>query len=160
MKMLKHMRSDLITREILSCVYRHALEEYPLECCGMILASGAVRVCRNAQDDLHACDPESFPRTARDGYTFSIDDQLFLAESMAGPDPVRVVYHSHPDGDARLSRTDHDLAMPDHQPLYPYLKYLVIACRSEHVESSVLFGCEGKSYCEQARFSGMHRREL
>jgi len=110
-------------------IYRCAVEAYPRECCGMVMSSGAVRPCDNAQDALHAADPEGFQRTSLCGYTFAMDDQLFLARSFEGEDAVRVVYHSHPDGSVGFSAADRSGALAEGCPLYPELAYLVVGCR-------------------------------
>jgi [CysO sulfur-carrier protein]-S-L-cysteine hydrolase len=143
---------DLITREALRRVYQHAGEEYSSECCGMILASGAVRTCQNAQDEFHAADPDGFPRTSEDGYCFSIPDQLFLADSLHGRDPVRIVYHSHPDVGAYFSRADHVAAVCGEMAVYPELLHLVIDVQRDGVHGARCFAFRNGSFREIARW--------
>ena len=48
-------------------IAQHAQETFPEECCGVILTDGTVdRVHRlkNIQNQLHALDPQTYPRTA------------------------------------------------------------------------------------------------
>lgn len=104
-------------------VFGHAVEAYPRECCGMIMDSGRVRRCANAIDRLHASDPESFPRSSANGYAFDFDDLRFLVESLVSADPVRIIYHSHPNHDAAFSAADREAAMPDGIAIYPDLAH-------------------------------------
>ena len=58
----------LITPTEAAAIKQQASAEYPNECCGVILTRGAERrivACRNVQDQMHARDPITFPRTAR-----------------------------------------------------------------------------------------------
>lgn len=142
---------ELIMPDALRRVYRHTRKEYPFECCGMILASGAVLPCRNAQDEFHAADPDGFPRTSRNGYCFSIPDQLFLAESLHGCDPVRIVYHSHPDVGAYFSRADHAAAVCGESAAYPELLYLVIDVQRDGVHGARCFAFHNGAFRERAR---------
>ncbi len=112
---------------LLPRIFAHAERAYPRECCGMIHRSGILRICDNAIDRLHAADPESFPRSSRDGYAFDVDDLRFLAESLDTSDPVRVVYHAHPDSGSALSQADIAAALIDGLHVYPTLMHLVIA---------------------------------
>ncbi|MGH7900069.1 MAG: Mov34/MPN/PAD-1 family protein, partial [Candidatus Binatia bacterium] len=60
-----------LQRETLDAIDRHAIESYPLECCGAILAVGGreqVRRITNIQDRLHREDPAAHPRDARTAY--------------------------------------------------------------------------------------------
>ena len=52
-------------------IAQHAQETFPEECCGVVLTDGAVdRVHRlkNIQNQLHALDPQTYPRTAAIAY--------------------------------------------------------------------------------------------
>ena len=129
----------LITPDRLEEIYRHSLAAYPRECCGMILASGTVRRCENAQDKLHQLDPNEFPRTSLNAYCFDVEDQLFLCRSIESDDPVRIVYHSHPDGPPEFSETDRICATMDGAALYPGLGFLVVQCSKTQAGPARLF---------------------
>lgn len=135
-----------LTPAILEQVFRHALAEFPGECCGMIFRSGRVLACRNAQDDYHAEDPDAFPRTSADGWCFAPEDQFRLARSFDSDDPVTVVYHSHPNGDARFSAADRRGAAVDSGPIYPDLAYLVVACTPDGVTAARLYAFRSGDY--------------
>jgi [CysO sulfur-carrier protein]-S-L-cysteine hydrolase len=129
----------LITPERLKSIREHAMSEYPAECCGMIQASGRVRRCKNAQDQLHQLDPIGFPRTSQTAYCFDAEDQLFLARSHETNDPVRILYHSHPDAPPEFSEADRRGATVNRSPLYPGLGYLVVECRRNIAGSARLY---------------------
>lgn len=114
-----------VSRHALEEIYAHALECYPLECCGFVHAAGDVHRARNAQDELHAADPERYDRTADVGFTFAPADALALARSFRSDDPAVVIYHSHPDVGAYLSTKDEDAALFEGRPIYE-VRHLVI----------------------------------
>ncbi len=143
----------LFEESVLLRAFGHARLTYPEECCGMILASG-VRPCRNAQNDLHGSDPAAFPRTATDAFCFDVPDQIFLAESMESPDPVRAIYHSHPDGGISFSKLDRSSLLLDGQPAYPELLYLIIDCRSDYIRGAGLYSFVRGDFLQIARLSG------
>ena len=151
------MAQDLVKlfecKSVLKQVFAHAIETHPRECCGMIPASGKVRRCENAIDRYHEIDPVSFPRTSADGYSFSIDDLRFLTDSLASADPVRIVYHSHPTGDARFSKADHEAAMPDGIPPYPQLAHLIIGVESDRIGEARLYAFIDGDYREVSRLN-------
>lgn len=133
----RRARAVLTTDRLLE-LYRHARRTYPEECCGMVLESGP-RPCRNAQDDLHRLAPNAFPQTAGQAFCFDAADQVFLAECMGTPDPVLVVYHSHPDAGDSLSSRDMTSACRGGAPMYPRLSHLVIDCRSDRIAGASLY---------------------
>ena len=126
------------TDEVAAHVRAHAEEAYPAECCGLVFDSG-VRRCRNVQDELHASDPVAFPRTAREAFRLSDEDQLLLARSFDGRDPARVLYHSHVDTGAYMSEADVEGATVDGLPLYPELLHLVVSVREGVAGEMALF---------------------
>lgn len=117
-----------ITQRTVDALNRHAVAEYPEECCGYILGledpeSWRVNRCRNIQNSLHATDPERYPRDARTAYTFSEDDMAVLFHGSPESTAHRVIafYHSHPDHAAYFSEKDKDEALVgwlEPEPLY------------------------------------------
>lgn len=138
-----------------NAVAEYAADEYPNECCGMILKSknekGAIRIrpCVNAQDKYHRLDPENFPRSARNAY-FIEPSELFEIdrELRQRGERIAIIYHSHPDADAYFSEEDIRQAAPEGIPLYPDVGYLVISVMGGKV-------VKGKIFCwdsEQSTF--------
>jgi adenylyltransferase/sulfurtransferase len=128
--------SALLTPGELAAIHAQAGREYPAECCGVLLVrSGPPEVrrlmpCRNAQDELHARDPERFPRTSRTAYYIAHEDLLEIGRRERDGYDVRVIYHSHVDADAYFSETDRRNAMVDGSPAYPGATYVVVSVRA------------------------------
>jgi proteasome lid subunit RPN8/RPN11 len=125
--------SVLLTSAELEAIERHARADYPAECCGVLLVrpDGAEErrlvACRNLQDELHARDPDRFPRTARTAYYIAHEDLLEIGRREAEGFEVRVIYHSHVDAGAYFSETDRHNAMVDGVPAYPTATYVVVS---------------------------------
>jgi [CysO sulfur-carrier protein]-S-L-cysteine hydrolase len=137
--MLKIKRTDL------EKIHRQATDEYPDECCGILtLAAEAsiveVHPCRNIQEQLHAEDPQRFPRPARTAYY--IDPQeLFQIVSGAEKAGGRIAafYHSHIDCDAYFSDEDKERAMIWGEPAYPEASYPVFSVYDGQVKGFKCF---------------------
>jgi [CysO sulfur-carrier protein]-S-L-cysteine hydrolase len=105
-----------------------AVEEYPFESCGVILArEGERRLlrCRNAQNELHARDPVRYPRDARTAYYIDPKDLLRIGALERQGFGVAVIYHSHVDAGAYFSETDRRQAVVGGEPAYPGAVYVV-----------------------------------
>jgi len=96
----------------LAAMHAHAREAYPDECCGMIIERDhRVEIVRvsNVQNDLHAQDPDQFPRTAATGYTMGPEAAPILIRSERGelrrpPGPHGPRVPVDPPGDREGSR--------------------------------------------------------
>lgn len=123
----------LLTVAELESIQRHAEADYPAECCGVLLVRPGpteerrLLACRNIQDELHAREPERFPRTARTAYYIAHADLLEIGRREGDGFEVRVIYHSHVDAGAYFSETDRRNAMVDGVPAYPQATYVVVA---------------------------------
>src|SRR6266403_1783080 len=120
----------LITREELAAIKQQAVAEYPNECCGVILVRGAERrhmPCRNVQDQMHARDPITFSRTARNAYYMDPIDALKLNRLADEGFAFAVIYHSHPNAGAYFSETDRGQALIRGEPAYPGAVYVVVS---------------------------------
>lgn len=132
------MNTNVLTEHALSVIYRHACRTYPRECCGFVLADAKVKEGTNIQDELHMADPRRYPRTAANGYTFSVTDTVFLNSSFKTCSPVSVIYHSHPDVSAYFSREDIDKALYAGEAMLP-VDYLVVDVAAGNVRGAKLF---------------------
>src|SRR5439155_726841 len=131
-------RRMLITREELAAIKEQAAAEYPNECCGVILARGAERrhvPCRNVQDQMHARDPITFPRTARNAYYMDPIDALRLNRLADEGFAFAVIYHSHPNAGAYFSETDRGQALIKGEPAYPGAVYVVVSVVGREVKA-------------------------
>ena len=118
----------IVTAEELEAIRRQAIEEYPRESCGVILEQGELRRivrCRNIQDELHAKDPEKYPRDARHAYYIDQQDLLRIMHLEREGFAIAVIYHSHVDVDAYFSGTDRERALMGDEPTHPRATYLV-----------------------------------
>jgi len=132
-------------------IYAQAHAEFPKECCGYVHGRGAsarVVQCKNRQDQLHAFDPESNPRTAENGYNIGGRELLDLTRSFESDDPATIIYHSHPRVGAYFSEEDTAAALAAGLPV----DYLVVDAREDGVPGAILFRREGESYVEIERF--------
>ncbi len=137
-----------LEKEQLDEIHRHAVEEYPNECCGIVVGhpdhnnDNVVHRCENIQNKLHEKDPENFTRDARTAYNISaLELQKLLSEASSKGRIFKVLYHSHPEHDAYFSEEDTRMALFDGEsPIYPGTQYLVVSVYSEKVRDQALFG--------------------
>lgn len=135
-----------LTQADLDAIFQQALQEYPGECCGILTAGSdggqsTVHRCKNIQDELHAKDPEQYPRDSRIAY-FIDPKELFRivtgAEKSGGS--VSGFYHSHVDCDAYFSDEDKERAMAWDEPAYPDAVYLVVSVYGDEPRGYKAFG--------------------
>jgi len=132
----------ILTATELDAVQRHAVEDYPRESCGVIVTRGAERRlvrCRNVQDDLHARDPERYPRDARTAYYIDPQDLLRIGRLEGEGYAVAVIYHSHVDAGAYFSETDRRQALVGDEPAYPGATYVVTSAVQGRVAAMAAF---------------------
>ncbi len=122
----------------------HAVESYPDECCGVIVASGdgsrTVMRIRNIQDEMHARDPERYPRSARIAYAGHPEDLKKALD--AGDRPgcaLAAFYHSHPDHAAYFSEEDIRQATPFGEPSYPDALQIVLSVYDRELRDAKAF---------------------
>jgi proteasome lid subunit RPN8/RPN11 len=144
-----------LSAAMLEAIYRQARAEFPNECCGFVIGSGEgaqLIQCVNYQDRYHLVDPEAYPRTAANAYTFGGKDLRRLADSLDSDAPATIVYHSHPRVGAYFSEEDSRAALSAGWPV----DYLVIDCQDDEIREALLFRKhpERDAYVEVARYEG------
>ena len=150
-----------IPNPVLEEVYREARKAFPVECCGWLVgvkdgsSVSVVRKCINAQDaGTHPMTPD---RGAETAYVFSSADLLDLNRSLDTEEPARIIYHSHPNGQAYLSETDRGVATSPwgDGPAYP-VQQLVVGIDAQRVVEAALFDWsdEENGFVEIARYAG------
>jgi proteasome lid subunit RPN8/RPN11 len=152
----------LLAPEALAAIYEHARRDYPNECCGIVFgardgaAASRVRPCANMQDQLHAADPAANPRTARTAYSLGAADLLALGKSLRGPEPAKIIYHSHVDVGAYFSDTDQAVAQMDGEPTFGGVEYVVVDVRADGAREAAQFAWDpaSKRYVEVGRYPG------
>jgi adenylyltransferase/sulfurtransferase len=119
----------------MDAITAQAEREFPNECCGFVIGSGAdeeVRPITNIQNRKHAENPAAYPRDARTAYLMEPKEHLAVLEEVDRRKlPLRFVYHSHPDHDAYFSPTDRAQAcsFDPTEPDYPGTAYIVVSVR-------------------------------
>jgi glutamate-1-semialdehyde 2,1-aminomutase len=138
----------LMTPSEVAAIKQQAIAEYPNECCGVILTRGAERrivACRNVQDQMHARDPITFPRTARNAYYMDPLDALKLNRLVDEGFEFSVIYHSHPNAGAYFSETDRAQALIRGEPAYPGTVYVVVSVLGREVKSLAAYGFSART---------------
>lgn len=128
---------DIEDAGLMPAIFRQSENEYPSECCGLILRNdqGGLTLlpCVNLQDDMHSQDPVSFPRTSATAY--SIDPRIIMDN-----EPRMVcIYHSHPDHGAYFSEEDQLIAAPFGEPNFPNVSYLVVSVMQKKVAARKMY---------------------
>lgn len=99
-----------LTTAVRDDLMKHAREEAPRECCGILLAESdrpdlVTRVMRSANIE---------PDRPEHGYLLDHTAHLEAVElEIAGEATIAAYYHSHPAGRARPSRSDREQALED-----------------------------------------------
>lgn len=130
----------------LESIRAQAAEEYPFESCGVVLSRGGERRllrCRNAQNELHARDPQRHPRDARTAYYIDPKDLLRIGDLERQGFAVAVIYHSHVDTGAYFSETDRRQALVGGEPAYPSAVYVVTSVIGGAVDAVAAFRWDG-----------------
>ena len=133
----------LISETAWNEISRHAEEEFPEECCGVVLSNGATdraQRLRNIQNELHALDPKTHPRTAAIAYNMDVRvlESLLLEAGKLGY-TLKAFYHSHPNHDAYFSPEDRDAATPLGEPTYPEAIQIVVSVYERVVRKILAF---------------------
>jgi adenylyltransferase/sulfurtransferase len=135
---------DALLREIA----HHARTTFPFECCGYLTGPrGEDRVdaivrCTNAQADVL---PE---RGAESSFAIDGAELFAFARSLDGPQPARVVYHSHPNGGAYFSALDRDVARRGGYPV----QHLVVGLTAGGTTEAALFAELDGDFVDIARW--------
>jgi proteasome lid subunit RPN8/RPN11 len=150
-----------LSRDLLERVFREARKSYPAECCGWIAgpkgqhSATRLRTCSNAQDE--GDHPTQSGRGTDTAYVIGGADLLALNRELDGDEPAKLIYHSHYNGRAYFSETDHQVATSPwgDGPLYP-VQQLVIGISPTRVEEAALFAWSepDKGFIEIQRFVG------
>jgi [CysO sulfur-carrier protein]-S-L-cysteine hydrolase len=148
---------------LLDEIYAEARRAFPAECCGFLVGprggdtATRVRPCRNAQAEGEHPTATARERGAETAYVIAGEDLLALARSFDGPEPARVIYHSHPNGRAYFSAVDAEVAASPwgDGPMYP-VQQLVVGLNRESIVEARLFDWdeERREFVEVARFAG------
>lgn len=112
----------------------HAARHYPNEACGILAGPKGEHVvsvyheCKNVYDEMHARDPETYPRTCRKAYLIDGRQQQKVFDQVETDGlEVKSIVHSHTDHEAYFSEEDRTVAAPWGEPMYPGISYIVVS---------------------------------
>jgi proteasome lid subunit RPN8/RPN11 len=131
---------------LLQHCFEHGRQTYPEEACGYLSgpesAAGALTKAHpipNIQNRMHAEDPQTYPRTAREAYFLDPKVRLPLERRLrAEGRALRVIYHTHPDVGAYFSAEDQRKALWNGEPLFPGVVYLVCGVTNGKPDGAIL----------------------
>jgi len=110
------MQAVFIKKEILAAIIQHAVEEAPLECCGLLMGSGKTvthlrRMTNVSRSPKHySMDPQAL-------FHFFKDLRSLNLRHVG-------IYHSHPASEAYPSRTDLE------ESYYPDCSYIIVSLKN------------------------------
>jgi [CysO sulfur-carrier protein]-S-L-cysteine hydrolase len=120
-----------LSNEASKDICKHAEETFPEECCGIILTDGTtdyVQRLKNIQNQLHALDPQTYPRTAAIAYAMDPKELERVIDNAAlNGARLKAFYHSHPDHGAYFSEEDKAFASPFGEPTFSETAQIVIS---------------------------------
>ncbi len=135
-----------LSQDHLEEIRSHALDEYPEECCGIVIGfpestkDDILFRCTNIQNKLHKLDPETYPRDARTAYNMEpMEVVKIFSQAQSKGMVIKTFYHSHPEHDAYFSDEDKRMALLDGEPTYPEAEYLVVSVYSSKVKDEAWF---------------------
>tara|TARA_B100000686_G_scaffold331799_1_gene395795 strand:- start:1678 stop:2136 length:459 start_codon:yes stop_codon:yes gene_type:complete len=141
-----------LAKDQLDEIYRHAVEEYPFECCGIVIGEvgnsdkDVLFRCTNIQNKLHEKDPKTYDRDARTAYNIDPKELMkILREVELKQLPIKVFYHSHPEHDAYFSEEDLRMALFEGEPNYPEASYLVVSVYNKKIRDHAMFNWNPES---------------
>ncbi len=129
---------------VLHELYRHALETFPEECCGLIVGDSQQRFrrvlrCRNEATQRHHDASDPYHRDNHAGFYISpANYNAVLKQAQATVENVTAVYHSHVDAMAYLSEDDLAYAEQAFSP-FPQAAQIVVGIVDEQVHRVGIF---------------------
>ena len=121
----------MLKPETINEIYKHAITEYPYECCGIVTGNRdreLVHICKNIQNILHSEDPEKHPRNARTAYFIDRKEaERIFSDAKRTEEDVIAFYHSHTDNPAFFSDMDREVQTVFGEPEFPDAIHIVVS---------------------------------
>jgi len=137
-----------LNKNIIDILYKHALKEYPDECCGIITGTAedqVLHLCRNIQNRLHAEDPIRYPRNAHTAYTIDRGEfDAIIASARQHGNDVIALYHSHCDHESYFSEEDVAAQTVFGEPEFPDAFHVVVSVMNGSIHDIKCFQWDGK----------------
>jgi adenylyltransferase/sulfurtransferase len=134
-----------LSKQTIDKLYAHALKEYPFECCGVVAGDDQkVHLCENIQNNLHAEDPERFPRDARTAYFIDRGDfDWIISNAHENGDEIVALYHSHVEHEAYFSEEDVAAQTVFGEPEFPDALHVVVSIMGRKINDIKCFKWDG-----------------
>jgi len=138
-----------LNRTVIDKIYKHALEEYPDECCGIITGTAGNQTahpCENIQNRLRAEDPVRYRRDAHTAYTIdrSEFDGIIASARQRGNDVI-ALYHSHCDHESYFSEEDVAAQTVFGEPEFPDAFHVVVSVMNGSIHDINCFQWDRKN---------------
>jgi proteasome lid subunit RPN8/RPN11 len=148
-----------INKKVIEEMYKHSLQEYPDECCGIVTGnehSQVTHFCENIQNRLHAGDPERHPRDARTAYVIDREEaEKIIASAKEQGKGVIAFYHSHVNHEAYFSVTDVEAQTVFGEPEFPDALHIVISVINKKIHDIKCFQWDR----EKQNFKSLEKQE-
>lgn len=136
-------------KDIIGKIYKHALDAYPEECCGILTGSKdtqSLHHCDNIQNRLHAEDPTIYQRDARTAYVIERGefDRIISAAKEKG-EAVIAFYHSHCEHEAYFSEEDFAAQTVFGEPEFPEALHIVVSVMNREIHDVKCFKWDGNA---------------
>ena len=132
-----------MNKETLNQIYRHAIAEYPDECCGIVTGIKniqRVHLCKNIQNILHSENPERYPRNARTAYYIDRKEaEKIFSDAKNNKEEVIAFYHSHTNNPAFFSDTDKEVQTVFGEPEFPDAIHIVVSVINREINDIKYF---------------------
>ena len=132
-----------MNKETLNQIYRHAIAEYPDECCGIVTGiknTQRVHFCKNIQNILHSENPERYPRNARTAYYIDRKEaEKIFSDAKNNKEEVIAFYHSHTNNPAFFSDTDKEVQTVFGEPEFPDAIHIVVSVINREINDIKYF---------------------
>jgi len=139
-----------LNKDVIEKIYRHAIEAYPDECCGIVTGDSdnqTVHLCKNIQNRLHAEDPVRHPRDARTAYVIDRKEfERIVSSAKEQGKEVIAFYHSHPEHESYFSEDDAAAQTVFGEPEFPGALHVVISVKSKEIHDMKYFKWDGQGF--------------
>jgi len=131
--------------DLLRACHAEGARTYPEEACGVLSGpedgDGLTEFhpMENIINQMHAEDPERYPRTAARAYYMDPAEMMRLDKSLKKEGRrIKVIFHSHVDVGAYFSEEDITRALWAGEPIWPGVGYLVCNIKNGEGEAAIM----------------------
>lgn len=135
-----------LNRIIIDKICKHALDEYPHECFGIVVTDEkeqTIHTFENVQNKIRETDPARYNDSST-GYFVDRKkfDEIILSAKKRGEEII-AFYHSHPDHEAYFSTTDVEAQTVFGEPEFPDALHVVVSVMNGGIHDIKCFQWDG-----------------